>query len=194
MNTLSSLRHLLRLAEAAHAAQDEDAVRAVLAAVEVLAQSAELPIDMKLATEYVRSLTSCCEHCYMTHDAEQIADLRRQVVGELARHNESLMAAADQKAMSLAPMVRLVTAMYVRQVDGTTEGVSVALVIEADDTVRFPRQGSLIDKLQAYCAEHRPPQGNVDFWMPDQLADYRLMAGSVETQEVLAEELTVMSF
>lgn len=194
MNTLASLRHLLRLAEAAHAAQDEDAVRAMLAAVEALARGSESPINMKLATEYVRSLTSCCEHCYMTHNAEQIADLRRQLVGELARHNESLMAAADQKALSLAPMVRLVTAMYVRSANGMTEGVSVALVIEADDAVRFPRQGPLIDELQAYCGEQRPPQGKVDVWMPDQLADYRLMDGSVETQDVLAEELTVMSF
>lgn len=194
MNTLSSLRHLLRLAEAAHAARDEDAAEAVLAAVEALARGDESLIDMKLATEYVRSLTSGCDHCYMTYDAEQIADLRRQVAGELARHNESLMARADQKALSLAPMVRLVTTMYVRQVDGVMEGVSVALVIEADDAVRFPRQGPLIDELQAYCAENRPPRGNVDFWMPDQLADYRLMAGSVETQDVLSEELTVMSF
>ena len=194
MNTLTSLRHLLRLAEAAHAAQDEDAVRAMLAAVEALARGSESPINMKLATEYVRSLTSCCEHCYMMYDAEQIADLRRQVAGELARHNESLVAAADKKALSLAPMVHLVTAMYVRQVDSMTEGVSVALVIEADDTVWFPRRGPLIDELQAYCTEHRPPRGNVDVWMPGQLADYRLMAGSVETQDVLAEELTMMSF
>lgn len=34
----------------------------------------------------------------------------------------------------------------------------------------------------------------VDYWLPEQLADYRLMAGSVSVQRILPEELQEMSW
>lgn len=193
MNTPESLRHLLRLAESAHAARDDDVLSAVAAAIEVLVRC-DSSIDMEPVSAYIRSLTDCYEYCRMPHDIEQSAILRRRVVQELAKHNESFIVANDQKALALPPMVRLITAMYIRQVDGATEGVSIALTIDDHDVVQFPRQGPLIDELRVYSDKHQPPRGDIRLWMPSQLAEYRLMAGSVEVQQVLPEELTTMNF
>lgn len=193
MNTLESLRHLLRLAEAAHAARDDDVLSAVAAAIEVLVRC-DSSVDMEPVSAYIRSLTDCCEYCRMPHDIEQSAILRRRVVQELAKHNESFIVANDQKALTLPPMVRLITAMYIRQVDGATEGVSIALVIDENGAAQFPRRGPLVNELQEYCDDGNPPRGNIEYWLPEELAGYRLMHGSVEVQDILPEELGAMSF
>lgn len=190
---IDSLRHLTRLAEAAHAAQDSDAARAVLAAFEVLARE-QLPIDVAPVLAYVQALVSRCDHCYMVTDEDEIAALREQVIRVLARHSTSLITAKDKKALRLGPMVRLVTAHYIRQQGDMTEGRSVALVIDRAGAVSFPRRGPLVAELQDYCAKYSPPPDRFEHWLPESLGGYRLMAGSVQEYLVLPEEIPAMSF
>ena len=214
-STIESLRHLLRLAESAQAAQDDDLARTALVVAELLARSDrcggsrqqhastpateassrdDSPINMAPVLEYMRALTSCCDHCYMTRSEEELAELRQKVIQELARHNTKLIDAVDQKSLQLSPMIRLVTAMYVRQVGDMIESVSVALVVDEKDVVQFPRRGPLIDELQKHCDSNLDARGDPDFWLPGELSGYRLMVGSVEVQKILPEELQAMSF
>lgn len=193
MSTLASLRPLLRLAESAQKAGDGELVQAALVAAEVLARD-NPPIDMTPILEYMRALVSCCDHCYMVHDKDHIAELREKVVQELARHSMALIEQNDQKALSLPPMIQLVTAMYIRTRNDTTQGVSIAFVVDDDGTVQFPRRGPLVDELREYHDENRPLRGSAESWFPSELADYRLMHGSVEVHDILPEELTAMSF
>lgn len=194
MGAVRSLRSLLRLAESAQQAQDYDLARAVLAAAEVLAQN-DPPIDMAPVLAYLQALTSRCEHCYMPASEDELARLRSLVVQELARHNISLIEQNGQKALRLPPMVRLVTALYIRQEGDITEGVSIAFIINQAGALEFPRKGPLMHELQRHCAEHQVVQDDInDYWLPEQLADYRLMAGLISVQYVLPEELQEMNW
>lgn len=193
MNTIPHLRPLLRLAESAQKVGDDELVCTALAAAEILAQG-NSPINMKPVLEYLQALVSCCDHCYMVYDEKHLAELRHSVMQELARYDMSLIEKKDQKALTLPPMIQLVTAMYIRTYNDKTEGVSVALVIDENKEVQFPRRGPLISELREYHDENHLLLGSVESWLPNELADYRLMHGSVETQDILPEELIVMSF
>lgn len=193
MESIQCLRPLLRLAEAAQRAQDDDLARTALVAAEVLAHD-NPPIDMTPILAYMRALTSSCDHCYMTCDDAELAALRHQAMKDLAQYNESRIAANDQKVLRLGPVVRLATAMYVRQEGDMMKGVSVAFVIDENGVVQFPRRGPLIDELQEYCDNGNPPPRGLTHWLPNELAGYRLMAGSFEVQEILPEELQEMSW
>lgn len=194
MGAVRSLRSLLRLAESAQKAGDDELVGVALAAAEILAQN-DPPIDMAPVLAYLQALTSRCKHCYMPASEDELARLRSLVMRELARHNISLIEQNDQKALRLPPMVRLVTALYIRQEGDMTEGVSIAFIIDQAGALEFPRKGPLIPELQRYCAEHRVTQDDiVDYWLPEQLADYRLMAGSISVQHILPEELQELNW
>lgn len=193
-STIDHLRPLLRLAESAQQAQDDDLARAVLAAAEILARD-NPPVNMAPVLEYMRALTSECSHCYMVRSKDELTALREKMAQELARHNVSLIERNDQKVLHLPPMVRLVTALYIRQEGRMTEGVSIAFTIDQAGVLEFPRKGPLIPELQRYCAEHQVVQDDInDYWPPEQLADYRLMVGSVSVQRILPEELQEMSW
>lgn len=194
MNGMQHLRPLLRLAESAQKAGDDELARTALAATEVLARN-NPPIDMTLILEYMWALANSCDKYYNMYNNEELAVLRERIVRELARHNMSLIEQNDQKALSLPPMIQLITAMYLRKRDGKTEGVSIAFVINESGALEFPRKGPLMHELQCYCADHQVVQDNInDYWLPEQLADYRLMAGSVGVQHILPEELQEMSW
>ncbi|MDO4780954.1 MAG: hypothetical protein Q4A34_00975 [Candidatus Saccharibacteria bacterium] len=192
MDTVICLRHLLRLAEAARKAQDDDLARTALVAAEVLARD-NPPVDIAPILEYMQALTSRCDHCYMIGTDTDPAVLRQRAVKALAQHSGSHVVANDQKVLQLGPMVRLATAMYVRRDGEMTKGVSVAFVIDEKDAVQFPRSGPLINELQEYFDDGNPPYGPGN-WFPGGLAGYRLIAGSVEVQQILPEELQEMSW
>lgn len=192
-STINHLRPLLRLAESAQKAGDDELARTALTAAEVLARN-NPPIDMTLILEYMWALANSCDKYYSMYNNEELAVLRKKVMQELARHNMSLIEQNDQKALSLPPMIQLITAMYLRKKDDKTEGVSVALVIDENGVVQFPRKGPLINELQEYCDNSNSPHGNIEHWLPVELAGYRLMHGSLEVQDILPEELVAMSF
>lgn len=121
-NTIDHLRALLRLAESAQQAQDDDLARAVLAAAEILAR--------------------------------------------------------DNPPINTAPMLECMR----------------ALAIDENGAAQFPRRGPLVNGLQEYCGDGNPPHGNMQYRLPDELAGYRLMYGLGEVQDILPEELEVMSF
>lgn len=191
-SVINHLRSLLRLAESAQKAGDDEFVGVALAAAEVLAHD-NPPIDMAPVLEYIRALTSECKHRYMVRSEDELRALRKKVVQELARHNISLIEQNGQKALRLPPMIRLVTALYIRREGDVTEGVSIAFIINQAGALEFPRKGPLMHELQRYCAEHQVVQDDInDYWLPEQLADYRLMAGSISVQHILPEELQEM--
>lgn len=144
--TIQHLRSLLRLAESAQKAGDDELVGVALAAAEILAQN-DPPIDMAPVLAYLQALTSRCEHCYMPASEDELARLRSLVVQELARHNISLIEQNGQKALRLPPMIRLVTALYIRREGDVTEGVSIAFIINQAGALEFPRKGPLMHEL-----------------------------------------------
>lgn len=191
-SVINHLRSLLRLAEAAQKADDVGLARTALTAAEIVARG-NPSISVRPVLAYMRALVDRCEHCYVPVGDDELAVMRKKAIQELARHNISLIEQNGQKALRLPPMIRLVTALYIRREGDVTEGVSIAFIINQAGALEFPRKGPLMHELQHYCAEHQVVQDDInDYWLPEQLADYRLMAGSISVQHILPEELQEM--
>jgi hypothetical protein len=92
-------------------------------------------------------------------------------------------------------MVHLVTAAYAKNDNGTTSGLSIALVVNRDGSVDLPRDHFLNAELLDYFDENRLVNWrSVERDLPSNLHGYHLVAGSVEVQEILPRELEAMSF
>ena len=105
------------------------------------------------------------------------------------------MEASDQSVLKFEPVVHLVTAAYAKNDNGTTSGLSTALVINQDGSVDLPRDHFLNAELLDYFDENHPVNWrSVERDLPSKLHGYHLVAGSVEVQEILPRELEAMSF
>lgn len=92
-------------------------------------------------------------------------------------------------------MVHLVTAAYAKNEGGVTSGLSIALVINQDGSVDLPRNHFLNAELLDCFDENRPVNWrSVGRDLPSKLHGYHLVAGSVEVQEILPQELGAMPF
>ncbi|MFC2317227.1 MAG: hypothetical protein ACFNNB_01640 [Candidatus Saccharimonas sp.] len=194
--TITIARTIIRIGDAARNANDYSLLGALHEMVEQLSQYGvkDADVDMDLLLEYVEAADGC-DYCRAGDGKPGVDKLTTKINQQLARRGQAQVEASDQSVLKFEPLVHLVTAAYVKNDNGTTSGLSIALVINQDGSVDLPRDHFLNAELLDYFDENHPVNWrSVERDLPSKLHGYHLVAGSVEVQEILPRELGAISF
>ncbi len=195
-NPIIIARAIIRIGDAARNANDYSLLGALHEIVEKLSQYGvkDADVDMDLLLEYVEAADGC-DYCRAGDGKPSVDRLTTKINQQLARRGQAQVEASDQSVLKFEPLVHLVTAAYAKNDNGTTSGLSIALVVNRDGSVDLPREHFLNAELLDYFDENRPVNWrSVERDLPSKLHGYHLVAGSVEVQEILPRELEAMSF
>ena len=188
-------RAIIRIGDAARNANDYSLLGALHEMVEQLSQHdvKDTDVDMDLLLEYVEAADGC-DYCRAGDGKSSVDELTTKINQQLARRGQAQVEASDQSVLKFEPMVHLVTAAYVKNEDGVTSGLSIALIVNQDGSVDLPRDHFLNAELLDYFDENHPVNWrSVERNLPSRLHGYHLVASSVEVQEILPRELEAMS-
>ena len=191
--TITVARAIIRIGDAARSANDYSLLGALHEMVEQLSQHGvnDTDVDMNLLLEYVEAADGC-DYCRAGDGQPDVDELTTKINQQLARRSQAQVEASDQSVLKFEPPVHLVTAAYAKNENGTTAGLSIALVINQDGSVDLPRDHFLNAELLDYFDENHPINWHrAESDLPRQLHGYHLVAGSVEVQEILPRELEV---
>lgn len=194
--TITVARAIIRIGDAARNANDYSLLGALHEMVDHLSQHGvkDADVDMDLLLEYVEAADDC-DYCRAGDGKPSVEELTTEINQQLARRGQAQVETSDQSVLKFEPMVHLVTAAYVKNEDGVTSGLSIALVVNQDGSVDLPREHFLNAELLDYFDENHPVNWrSVERNLPSRLHGYHLVAGSVEVQEILPRELEAMSF
>lgn len=195
-NTINVARAIIRIGDAARNANDYSLLGALHEMVEQLSQHGvkDTDVDMDLLLEYVKSLNDC-EYCRESNGEMSTADLVNEINRQLARLSQEQVNNSNKLALEFEPTVHLVTANYAKDENGTTSGVSIALVFNRDGSVSAPREHFLNAELLNYFNDkHQVDYQFIEDDLPPKLQDYQLVAGTAEAREILPRELEVIDF
>lgn len=194
--TVTIARAIIRIGDAARNVNDYSLLGALHEMVEQLSQHGvnDTDVDMDLLLEYVEAADGC-DYCRAGDGKPSVEELTTKINQQLARRGQVQVEASDQSVLKFEPVVHLVTAAYAKNDNGTTSGLSIALVVNQDGSVNLPREHFLNAELLDYFDENHPVDWQlVERDLPSNLHGYHLVAGSVEVQEILPRELEVISF
>ena len=194
--TITIARSIIRIGDAARNANDYSLLGALHEMVEQLLQNGvkDADVDMDLLLEYVEAADGC-DYCRAGDGKPSFEELTTKISQQLVRRGQAQVEASDQSVLKFEPLVHLVTAAYAKNENGTTAGLSIALIVNQDGSVDLPREHFLNAELLDYFDENRPVNWrSVECDLPSKLHGYHLVAGSVEVQEILPRELEAMSF
>ena len=194
--TITIARAIIRIGDAARDANDYSLLGALHEIVEQLLQNGvkDTEVDMDLLSEYVEAVDGC-DYCRAGDGKPSVDELTAKINQQLACRGQAQVEASDQSVLKFEPLVHLVTAAYAKNDNGTTSGLSIALVVNQDGSVDLPRDHFLNAELLDYFDENHPVNWrSVERDLPSKLHDYHLAAGSVKVQEILPQELEAMSF
>ena len=191
--TITIARAIIRIGDAARNVNDYSLLGALHEMVEQLSQHGvkDTDVDMDLLLEYVEAADGC-DYCRAGDGKPSVDELTTKINQQLARRGQAQVETSDQSVLKFEPPVHLVTAAYAKNENGTTAGLSIALVINQDGSVDLPRDHFLNAELLDYFDENHPINWHrAESDLPRQLHGYHLVAGSVEVQEILPRELEV---
>ena len=195
-NIINVARAIIRIGDAARNANDYSLLGALHEMVEQLSQHGvkDTDVDMDLLLEYVKSLNDC-EYCRESNGEMSAADLVNEINRQLARLGQEQVDNSSKLALEFEPTVYLVTANYAKDENGTTSGVSIALVFNKDGSVSAPRDHFLnMELLNYFNDKHTVNYQFIENHLPPKLQDYQLVAGTAEAREILPRELEVINF
>ena len=194
--SITIARAIIRIGDAARNANDYSLLGALHEMVEQLSWHGvkDADVDMNLLLEYVEAADGC-DYCRAGDGKPSFEELTTKINQQLVCRGQAQVEASDQSVLKFEPVVHLVTAAYAKNEDGTTSGLSIALVVNQDGSVNLPRDHFLNAELLDYFDENHPINWRrAESDLPRQLQSYHLVAGSVEVQEILPRELEAMSF
>jgi len=194
--TITIARAIIRIGDAARNANDYSLLGALHEMVEQLSQHGvnDTDVDMNLLLEYVKSLNDC-EYCRESNGEMSTADLVDEINRQLARLSQEQVNNSSKLTLEFEPTVYLVTANYAKDENGTTSGVSIALVFNRDGSVSAPRDHFLnAESLNYFNDKHQVNYQFIENGLPPKLQDYQLVAGTAEAREILPRELEVIDF
>lgn len=194
--TITIARAIIRIGDAARNANDYSLLGALHEMVEQLSQHGvnDTDVDMDLLLEYVEAADGC-DYCRAGDGKPSFEELTTKISQQLVHRGQAQVEASDQSVLKFEPVVHLVTAAYAKNDNGTTSGLSIALIVNQDGSVDLPREHFLNAELLDYFDENRPVNWrSAERNLPSRLHGYHLVAGSVEVQEILPRELEAMSF
>ena len=194
--TITVARAIIRIGDAARNANDYSLLGALHEMVEQLSQHGvnDTDVDMNLLLEYVEAADGC-DYCQAGDGKPSVEELTTKINQQLARRGQAQVEASDQSVLKFEPTVHLVTANYAKDENGTTSGVSIALVFNKDGSVSAPRDHFLNAELLNYFNDkHQVDYQFIEDDLPPKLQDYQLVAGTAEAREILPRELEVINF
>ena len=194
--TITIARAIIRIGDAARNANDYSLLGALYEMVEQLSQHGvkDTDVDMDLLLEYVEAADGC-DYCRAGDGKPSVDELTAKINQQLARRGQAQVEASDQSVLKFEPLVHLVTAAYAKDENGTTSGVSIALVFNRDGSVSVPRDHFLNAELLNYFNDkHQVNYQFIENGLPPKLQDYQLVAGTAEAREILPRELEVINF
>lgn len=195
-NIINVARAIIRIGDAAEKAKDYGLLKSLKEMVDQLTRHniKDAEVDMQLLLEYVKSLNDC-EYCRESNGEMSTADLLNEINRQLARLGQEQVDNSSKLALEFEPTVHLVTANYAKDENGTTSGVSIALVFNRDGSVSAPRDHFLNAELLNYFNDkHQVNYKFIENHLPPKLQDYQLVAGTAEVREILPRELEVINF
>ena len=195
-NPITIARAIIRIGDAARNANDYSLLGALHEMVEQLSRHGvkDTDVDMDLLLEYVEPADGC-DYCRAGDGKPSFEELTTKISQQLVRRGQAQVEASDQSVLKFEPLVHLVTAAYAKNENGTTAGLSIALIVNQDGSVDLTRDHFLNAELLDYFDENHPVNWrSVERNLPSRLHGYHLVAGSVEVQEILPRELEAMSF
>jgi len=194
--TITVARAIIRIGDAARNANDYSLLGALHEMVEQLSQHGvkDTEVDMDLLLEYVEAADGC-DYCRIGDGKDSVDELTTKINQQLARLSQEQVDNSSKLALEFEPTVHLVTANYAKDENGTTSGVSIALVFNKDGSVSAPRDHFLNTELLNYFNDkHRVNYQFIENGLPPKLQDYQLVAGTAEVREILPRELEVIDF
>ena len=128
--TITIARTIIRIGDAARNANDYSLLGALHEMVEQLLQNGvkDADVDMDLLLEYVEAADGC-DYCRAGDGQPDVDELITKINQQLARRGQAQVEASDQSVLKFEPLVHLVTAAYAKNDNGTTSGLSIALVV-----------------------------------------------------------------
>jgi hypothetical protein len=140
-------------------------------------------------------ISSVSKYCRESNGEMSTADLMNEINRQLACLSQEQVDNSSKLALEFEPTVHLVTANYAKDENGTTSGVSIALVFNRDSSVSAPRDHFLNAELLNYFNDnHQVDYQFIEDDLPPKLQDYQLVAGTAEVREILPRELEVIDF
>ncbi|HET8884531.1 MAG TPA: hypothetical protein VFM68_03605 [Candidatus Saccharimonadales bacterium] len=188
-------RDILQLAETASQNHDKSSLYALQNIIEAISAVGVVNNGVELETleEYTKILLDAefgYEH-FTTHDRERVAS---EIYGTLSKELQNTITIQKYESGHLGQTVRLVNAMYARIDDGMTEGITATVVFD-DEKITYPTDHFINEELKKYFSENNYiSRSNVDQHMPDNLGEYRLVAGTVHVRDVFRRELHNITF
>ena len=195
-NTINVARAIIRIGDAAEKAKDYGLLKSLEQMVDQLTRHnvKDAEVDMQLLLEYDKTLNDC-EYCRASNGELSTADLVDEINRQLARLSQEQVDNSSKLALEFEPTVHLVTANYAKDENGTTSGVSIALVFNKDGSVSAPHDHFLNAELLNYFNDkHQVNYQFIENGLPPKLQDYQLVAGTAEVREILPRELEVINF
>ena len=194
--TITVARAIIRIGDAARNANDYSLLGALHEMVEQLSQHGvkDTEVDMDLLLEYVEAADGC-DYCRIGDGKDSVDELTTKINQQLARLSQEQVDYSSKSALEFEPTVYLVTANYAKDENGTTSGISIALVFNKDGSVSAPRDHFLNTELLNYFNDnHQVDYQFIEDDLPPKLQDYQLVAGTAEAREILPRELEVIDF
>ena len=194
--TITVARAIIRIGDAARNANDYSLLGALHEMVEQLSQHGvkDTEVDMDLLLEYVEAADGC-DYCRIGDGKDSVDELTTKINQQLARLSQEQVNNSNKLALEFEPTVHLVTANYAKDENGTTSGISIALVFNKDGSVSAPRDHFLNAELLNYFNDnHQVDYQFIEDDLPPKLQDYQLVAGTAEVREILPRELEVIDF
>lgn len=194
--TITIARAIICIGDAARNANDYSLLGALHEMVEQLSQHGvnDTDVDMNLLLEYVEAADGC-DYCRIGDGKDSVDELTTKINQQLARLSQEQVDYSSKSALEFEPTVHLVTANYAKDENGTTSGVSIALVFNKDGSVSAPRDHFLNAELLNYFSDkHQVDYQFIEDDLPPKLQDYQLVAGTAEAREILPRELEVIDF
>ena len=194
--TITIARAIIRIGDAARNVNDYSLLGALHEMVEQLSQHGvkDTEVDMDLLLEYVEAADGC-DYCRIGDGKDSVDELTTKINQQLARLSQKQVDNSNKLVLEFEPTVHLVTANYAKDENGTTSGISIALVFNKDGSVSAPRDHFLNAELLNYFNDkHRVNYQFIEDDLPPKLQDYQLVAGTAEVREILPRELEVIDF
>lgn len=169
-NIINVARAIIRIGDAAEKAKDYGLLKSLEEIVGQLSRHnvKDAEVDMQLLFEYVKSLNDC-KYCRASNGEMSTDDLVNEINQQLARLSQEQVDNSNKLALEFEPTVHLVTANYAKDENGTTSGVSIALVFNKDGSVSALRDHFLNTELLNYFNDKHQ-------------VNYQLVAGTAEVR------------
>lgn len=193
--TVAVARDILQLAETASLNHDRDGLYALqnIVGSYTTCNISDASIDLELLKKYIDILLDA-EWGYEFHDEATKDIVAKEVYQSLSREADYQVTAHKYQASHLGEMVTLVSAIYGKEENDTTAGITAVMLFGGDE-IHYPLKHFINADLQEYFA-NSPfiTANNIEYHLPETLQDYKLVEGSVEIRKIFRRELAYITF